>query len=152
MKVAIIYYSRSGITESIAKKIQTKTNGDLIKIEPNKTYGNYLTSVFQVAGEKITNNMAKATNEILDFTNYDVVFVGFPVWYHTMPIFMQEYLKKCNLKNKRVIPFVTASGNGKDSSYKTIKNLLPDCNITDYFYTSKLKKTDEDKWLENIKL
>ncbi len=42
MNIAIIYYSRGGKTEGIAKKIQAKTNGDLYKIEPNKDYGTYL--------------------------------------------------------------------------------------------------------------
>lgn len=150
MNTAIIYYSRGGKTESIAKKIQVKTNGDLIKIEPNKQYGSYLGSVVSVAKEKIQGNMVKPTNEINDFSKYDVIFIGFPVWYHTMPTFVQDYLSKCNLKGKRVIPFVTASANGKESSLKTIKTLLPDSNITNYFFTSALKKEDEDAWLNSI--
>lgn len=150
MNTAIIYYSRGGKTESIAKKIQVKTNGDLIKIEPNKQYGSYLGSVVSVAKEKIQGNMVKPTNEINDFSKYDVIFIGFPVWYHTMPTFVQDYLSKCNLKGKRVIPFVTASANGKESSLKTIKTLLPDSNIANYFFTSALKKEDEDAWLNSI--
>ncbi len=151
MNAAIIYYSRAGKTESIAKKIQAKTNGDLIKIEPNKQYGGYLGSVVSVAKEKLQKDMAKPTNEVVDFSKYDVVFIGFPVWYHTMPTFVQDYVSKCNLSDKRVIPFVTASGNGKESSLKTVKKLLPNSNITDYFYTSSIKKEDENAWLNNIK-
>lgn len=97
-----------------------------------------------VAEEKIQGNMAKLTKEVNDFSKYDVIFVGFPVWYHTMPTFVQDYVNKCNLKNKRVTPFVIASANGKESSLKTIKTLLPDSNITDYFFTSTLKKEDEE--------
>lgn len=150
MNTAIIYYSRAGKTESIAKKIQAKTSGDLIKIEPNKQYGSYLGSVVSVAKEKLQGNLAKPTNEIKDFSKYDVIFIGFPVWYHTMPTFMQDYLSKCNLSGKRVIPFVTASGNGKESSLKTVKKLLPNSKVTDYFYTSAIKKEDEDAWLNSI--
>lgn len=150
MNTAILYYSRAGKTESIAKKIQAKTSGDLIKIEPNKQYGSYLGSVVSVAKEKLQGNLAKATNEVKDFSKYDVIFIGFPVWYHTMPTFMQDYLSKCNLNGKRVIPFVTASGNGKESSLKTVKKLLPNSNVTDYFYTSAIKKEDEDAWLNSI--
>lgn len=67
-----------------------------------------------------------------------------------MPQFIQDYIRQCDLAGKRIIPFVTAGSNGKSSSYKTVKELLPNSRITDYFYTSNLKKADEDAWLNHI--
>ena len=84
--------------------------------------------------------MAKPKTAVAGFSEYDVIFIGFPVWYSTAPQFVQEYIRACKLSGKHVIPFVTAGANGKDNSYKMVKDLLPDCNITDYFYTSNVKK------------
>ena len=152
MNTAVIYYSKSVTTEKIAKKIQAKAGADLYLVEPDKSYGGYLSSVAAVAGEKLTKKLANPKTAVADFSAYDVIFIGFPVWYSTAPQFVQDYIKACNLSGKRVIPFVTAGANGKDSSYKTIKELLPDCNITDYFYTSHVKKADADAWLNGIHL
>ena len=151
MKTAVIYYSKSGVTEKIAKKIQGKTGATLYFVEPDKSYGGYLSSVVAVAGEKLTKKMSKPKTTVADFEDYDVIFIGFPVWYSTAPQFVQDYIKACNLSGKRVIPFVTAGANGKDSSYKTVKELVPDSEITDYFYTSNLKKADADAWLDGIR-
>ena len=98
---------------------------------------------------KIQGNMAKSTNEVNDFSKYDVIFIGFPVWYHTMSTFVQDYVSKCNLKSKRVIPFLTANVNGKESLLKAAKILISNFNITDR-HTSSLKKEDEDAWLNSI--
>jgi hypothetical protein len=78
------------------------------------------------------------------------VFIGFPVWCGTVPDFLQEYICKANLTGKRIIPFATASANGKESSLKTLKSLLPDSTITDYFYTSSRQPADVQAWLDGI--
>ena len=150
MKAAVIYYSKSGTTERIAKKIQNRIDADLYFIEPDKRYGGYLSSVISVAGEKLMQKPAKPKTAAADFSEYDVIFIGFPVWYSTAPQFVQDYIKACKLSGKRIIPFATAGANGKDSSCKTVKELLPGCNITDYFFTSKVKEADADAWLDGI--
>ena len=104
-----------------------------------------------VAVEKLMGKLAKPKTKVADFSGYDVIFIGFPVWYSTAPQFVQDYIKACNLSGKRIIPFVTAGANGKESSYKTLKELLPDAEITDYFYTSNVKKADADAWFDGIK-
>ena len=51
-----------------------------------------------------------------DFSAYDTVFIGFPVWAATIPDFLQEYIRQADLAGKRVIPFATAGNNGRDES------------------------------------
>ena len=86
-----------------------------------------------------------------DFSAYDTVFIGFPVWAATIPDFLQEYIRQADLAGKRVIPFATAGNNGRDESLAALKALLPDSEITDYFYTSMVEKADADAWLEGIR-
>lgn len=151
MKAAVIYYSRSGVTKKIAEKVQKKFNADMYVVEPEKAYGNYASAVARVIGEKASKNDPVLKTKVADFSDYDTIFIGFPVWASSLPQFLQEYISKANLDGKRVIPFATAGANGKESSLKRLKELLPKSNITDYFYTSMVKKADADAWLEGIR-
>lgn len=150
MKSAVLYYSRSGATKGVAEKIRSTFGSDMIFVEPEKAYGNYLSAVFRNGKEKMTKNAAKVKTPAKDFSGYDVIFVGFPVWYGTMPTFMQDYVKKCGIKGKKVIPFATAGANGKDSSLATVKELFSGCTVSDYFYTTKPKSGETDAWVQSL--
>lgn len=151
MKTAVIYYSKAGTTKKIAEKIASIFDADLYFVEPEKAYGNYISAVIRVAGEKISKKNPALKTEVADFGSYDTVFIGFPVWYSTLPKHLQEYLHKADLAGKRVIPFATAGAGGKESSLETVKELCPKSDITDYFYTSMTAKADVDAWLKGIK-
>ena len=151
MKAAVIYYSRSGITKKIAEKVQARFSADMYFVEPEKAYGNMASAILRVIREKAGKKTPAVKTETADFSAYDTVFIGFPVWAATMPDFFREYLSRADLAGKRIIPFVTAGNNGRESSLQTLKNLLPGSEITDYFYTSMKEKADEDAWLEGIR-
>lgn len=148
MKSAVIYYSRSGVTKDIAEKLAKTFDSDMFFVEPEKAYGSYLSAVLRNGREKLARKAAKVATPVADFSAYDVIFVGFPVWYGTMPDFMQEYIRKCDIRGKRVIPFATAGANGREGSLQTVKELFQDCTVTDYFYTTKPKDGEFDKWVE----
>lgn len=151
MKSAIIYYSRSGVTKGIVDKLQKKFGSDVYSVEPEKKYGNYLSAVIRYAGERKENAVPVKT-KVADFSSYDVIFVGFPVWYGTVPSFLQDYIRQAHISGKRIIPFATAGANGKAGSLKTIKELLPDCNVTDYFYATHSQLKNADAWIDGLKL
>lgn len=150
MKSVVIYYSRGGATKGVAEKIRDVFGSDMIFVEPEKAYGGYLSAVIRNGKEKMTKNAAKVKTPVVDISGYDVVFVGFPVWYGTMPTFMQEYVKKCNISGKKVIPFATAGANGKDSSLATVKEIFSGCTVSDYFYTTKPKSAETDEWVKGL--
>ena len=151
MKAAVVYYSRSGITKKIAEKVQAKFHADMIFVEPEKKYGSFPSAIIRVIREKKGKITPAPKTPAADFSGYDTVFVGFPVWAATIPDFLQEYLRRADLAGKRVIPFATAGNNGREESLAALKALLPESEITDYFYTSMKEKADEDAWLEGIR-
>lgn len=150
MKSAVIYYSCSGITGKIAEKIKGAFGSDLYFVEPEKAYGGFFSAVARNGAEKLRKKTAKVVTPVADFSEYDVIFVGFPVWYGTMPDFMQKYVEQCGVKGKTVIPFATASANGREASLETVKRLFAECSVSDYFYTSKVKGGDVDAWLKGL--
>lgn len=151
MKSAVIYYSRSGITKEIAEKVKAVFGSDMYFVEPEKAYGGYLSAVLRNGAEKLRKKATAVSTPVADLSSYDIIFVGFPVWYGTMPDFMQEYVKKCGVKGKKIIPFATAGANGKESSLATVKQLFIGCDVSDYFYTTKPKSGDADKWIKTLK-
>ena len=151
MKAAVIYYSRSGTVKKIAEKVAQTFGADLFFVEPEKAYGNFASAIIRVIREKTGRKSPRPKTPVADFSAYDTVFIGFPVWAATVPEFLQDYIGRANLAGKRVIPFTTAGNNGKESSLETIRRLCPDSDITDYFYTSLKEKADEDAWLRGIR-
>ena len=151
MKGLIIYYSTSGNTENLAKKIQNDLGCDLLKVEVEKTYGNFLSSVIRVAGERKRNEITKVITELPDLSAYDTIFVGAPVWYSEPPAFFSDFLHKCNFSEKTVIPFATSNGSGGDA---TTDKLIKDCSCGNAilpFSTGKLKKADYETWITSVK-
>ncbi len=150
MKAAIVYYSKSGVTKVIADSIMDKFHPDVYEMNPDKEYGGYFSAVVKAAGEKITKNHPSVKLDIYDYTKYDVVFLGFPVWYSNMPQFIQEYLVKCNFGHTTVIPFVTAGSSGKANALKTVEKLLPNAKVEHYFFTTKPDKIEINQWLDQL--
>ena len=150
MKAVIIYFSNSGTTEKLAQKIKKDTQGDLIKIIPEREYGGYIISIFKMIGEKVTKNTRSFINDIPDLSVYDTVFVGYPIWGGKAPVIVQNFLKCCDLKGKTVIPFSTAGASGIKGSLPGIKEACEGAKIKNPFNTSKRNKGDYRSWMEKI--
>ena len=150
MRSVVIYYSRSGNTKDIAEKISQKFDSDMFFVGPDREYGSYISSVMRVAKEKLLREDITFRSDVTDLSSYDVVFIGFPVWYGNIPHHLKEYLLQTDLKGKHVIPFITAGANGKENCLNTIKDLCPHSEITDHFFTSMMSKADVSAWLDKI--
>ncbi|MCR4891706.1 MAG: hypothetical protein K5989_05965 [Lachnospiraceae bacterium] len=153
MKTAVVYYSKSGTTLKVVEAIKSRFDSDLFFVEPAEAYeGGYLSTVAKVGQEKLTGKLMALKSEPADFSDYKIIFIGFPVWYGTMPSFMQEYVKKSKLDGKIIIPFVTAGGSGKTSSLETVKNLLPNSkvSVSHYYFSSRIQEADMNAWLDGL--
>ena len=150
MKSIILYYSKSGKTEELAKKIQETLGSDILKIEPEKPYGNWISSVFRVIREKSKTIYPAFKTEIPNLDSYDVVLAGFPIWANDPPAFFTYFVKKCNLQGKTLIPFATSGGSDIEHSVKTLKRISPESNVTlEYRYISS-KEDELKQWLQSI--
>ena len=150
MKSMILYYSKSGKTEELARKIQQALGSDIIKVEPEKPYGNWISSVARVIREKSKTIYPAFRTEIPNLDPYNAVFVGFPIWANDPPAFFTYFLKKCDLRGKTLIPFATSGGSSIEHSVKTLKRICPDSNvILEYRYVST--NNDElEQWMRSI--
>lgn len=150
MKAAVIYYSKSGTTRKIADAVAAKFHADVFPVEPVKPYGGFVSSVIRAMKEIQARKPAELKTQPGDFTAYDVIFVGFPVWAGTVPTFEQVYLRDSKFGEQVVIPFATANGTGRDTALATINRLFPRAKVCHYFFSSKAKEGDVNAWLKEV--
>lgn len=132
-KILIVYLTRTGNTEALAKMIQQKTGGDLIAIELENPYPkDYQATVKQVADENEKGFLPPLKTKI-DVRQYQTIFLGFPTWGMQLPPPLKSFLKQSDLSGKTVIPFNTNAGYGIGSSFRTVKELCPGSTILEGF-------------------
>ena len=129
-KILVAYYSLTGKTESVAKAIANASGGELYRIEVAKSYPSDSKERRAVLEQEIENNYLpplEATD--INPENYDIIFLGSPVWANHISQPVKSFLAQYNLAGKRVIPFVTHSGGGKGQSFKDVASLCHNCIV-----------------------
>ena len=158
-KVLILYFSNSGNIQKISDYINKATNIEFFKIEPKISYpSNYEELIKIVKNEQNTNARPEIDNPLTDISNYDIILLGYPLWYGHLPNIVITQLELLNLNNKEIYPFITHDGNGAGKSFDDIKNYVCDCIIHDNFNileiiiknNGKIAKEKINLWLDDI--
>ncbi len=170
-KSLIAYYSRTGNnyvngkitsltvgnTTVIAEKIQGFTGGDLFEIKTIKKYpADYMETTEVSKVELKTNARPELAEYLKEIDNYDIIYLGYPNWWGTMPMAVFTFLESCSFKGKTIVPFCTHEGSGLGKSEKGIQRLCPESAVLRGIAlrgSSVCKADDEVKnWLKNQKL
>lgn len=150
MKSIILYCSNKGTTEKLAKKIGRDFGSELIKVEPRDSYGNFFAAVARVAKEKRAKVSVEVSTEVPALQDYDTVFVGYPIWYGTVPAFMKEYLSACDLQGKTVIPFATSAGSPIRGSLKDLEEACAGAVVRYPLGYSVMKRDNYQDWKNQV--
>ena len=110
-KVLVIYYSWTGHTQDIAEQIAALTKGDTYRIQTQEEFKSSPAFYARIKKELSNKIYPALAGNLPDVSNYDVVFVGAPVWWYTMATPLYSFLEKMDFKNKKVIPFSTQGSN-----------------------------------------
>jgi flavodoxin/predicted small lipoprotein YifL len=136
-----------GNTQFIAQAIQKTTGGNLFAIETVQRYpGNHATLVNQAADEQKANARPKLSTHIENLSNYDVIFIGYPIWWTEMPMPMYTFFEEYDFSGKTIVPFSTHGGSGLASTISTIADLEPNAKvIKDGFTVSRNSAASAEK-------
>lgn len=127
--VLVAYFSATGTTAKVAKKIGAVTGGDMFAIQPTTPY----TSAdldWNDAGSRSSKEMKDKAfrppiaGKVSHMAQYDTIYVGFPIWWYVAPTIINTFLEGYNLQGKTIIPFSTSGGSGMGS---TNVELQPSC-------------------------
>ena len=170
MKTLVIYFSRidenyfggvmryitKGNTEVIAEYISDITGADLFKVERKIDYAkDYKTCIEEAKAELRNNELPELKNYLDDISNYDVIFIGGPIYWGTLPQPMFTLLSRLNFDGKIIMPFSTHEGSGLASIVRDIKKYAPNAIIKSGLAiigsNVKSAKPQVEKWLkENL--
>ncbi len=126
-KTLVAYFSASGETARLAKTIAGVTGGELFEIAPVQRYSaadlnwNDMKSRSTIEMNDAASRPAIA-ERVADMTQYDTVFVGFPIWWYQAPRIIETFLESYDFSGKTVIPFVTSGGSGMGKTESILKS------------------------------
>ncbi|MCD8048900.1 MAG: aldo/keto reductase [Clostridia bacterium] len=149
----VVYFSQTGTTKPLAIKIAEMTGSDVYEItaaEPYSDedidYGNNSSRANQEQNDP--DARPAIAGEIPDLSQYDTVFIGFPIWWGTNPRIINTFIDSCDLSGKTIMPFCTSHSSGISSAVSAIKAALPDSDVKSGFRSNGEIDEDEiSEWL-----
>ncbi len=144
MKSLVIYFSRAdenyfggsmkyiekGNTEIVAEYIKEITGADLFKVERKMPYSKeYMTCIREAQNEQRRGEFPELVNYLDDITDYDVIFIGGPVYWGTLPQPMFTELKRLDFNGKTIMPFTTHEGSGLASVPSDVKKICKGATV-----------------------
>lgn len=141
----------------IEEVIKDLTGGDIFSIQTERTYSqNYRTSANEAREELNSNARPALATHVENMDQYDVIYIGFPDWWGTVPAAVSKFLEEYNLAGKTIIPFCSHEGSGFGNGVSVIKELCPEAAILDGYAVRGSKATDTGTkdgiaaWLQEI--
>lgn len=131
-KILVLYYSQSQTTQKVAEEIQSRLGADIEAIVPVKPYdGTYQETVERGRQEREAGILPEIQPLKADLSQYDVIFLGYPIWFGTYAPPVATLLSQVDLSGKKVVPFCTFGSGGLASSVKAIREKFPEAEVLD---------------------
>ncbi|MBO4667915.1 MAG: flavodoxin [Bacilli bacterium] len=154
MKELVTYFSASGVTKNLAKRIASVLGADLKEIEPVERYTdadlNWMDKKSRSSVEMKDLSSRPEIKDMGDLSNYDCIYVGFPVWWYREPSIIDTFLESYDFSGKKIVLFATSGGSGINGAIKNCKTLKGNLNIVDGKRLSSSASDDELLSLRNI--
>ena len=129
----VAYFSASGVTKSKAEVLAKAIGADVYEIKPKVPYTeadlNWMDKQSRSSVEMKNKSFRPAIIKDADFSCYDTVFVGFPVWWYTATTIINTFLEAYDFSDKAIIPFATSGGTPIEKCVKDLQNAYPALNI-----------------------
>lgn len=121
-KVLVAYFSWGGNTRSMAQEIHHQLGGDIYEIRTVQKYPDEYDPACTFAKKELDDGIRpELLNPLNSINDYDIVFIGYPIWWYTVPMPVISFAERYSFKGKTVIPFCTSGGDTIDSSLPDIE-------------------------------
>lgn len=158
-KTLVAYFSASGVTKRVAESLAQAASAELFEIKPEIPYTS--------ADLNWTDKKARSTIEMKDpasrpailerlpnMDDYDVVFIGFPIWWYVAPTIILTFLESYDFSGKMIVPFATSGGSGFG---KTVAQLSGSCSASTLIKTGgllngRMSKAELTSWIAGLGL
>ena len=150
-KILVAYFSASGVTAHAAKEIADAVEGDLFEIEPVERYSDadldwtdkHNRSTLEMQDE---TSRPAIRNKVNNMADYDIVFVGFPIWWGVEPRVVDTFFDSYDFSGKTMIAFATSGGSGMTHANESVRKHCPSGN----WKNGALVNRAAGKWAKSI--
>jgi len=133
--ILIAYFSHTGNTKAVAEYIQSSVGGDLAEIKTADPYTDDRDALLEQGREELANNIRPPlASKVENIEKYDIIFIGFPIWFSTTPMAILTFLETHDLSGKTIVPFSTRGGGDIGQSVERVKEASPNSVVVDGFH------------------
>lgn len=133
-KILVAYFSATGNTKAVAEKLADATGADLFEITPEQLYTdedlNWQNDQSRSSIEMASKYSRPAiASKIENIAQYNVVFVGFPIWWGREPSIIDTFMESYDFAGKIIVPFATSGTSGIGDSGANMQSLVPNAHV-----------------------
>ena len=123
-RILVAYFSKTGNTQEAAQEIQAVAGGDLFEITVAVPYpDSYQETVDRARQELDADARPALASSVSGMENYDVILLGYPIWWHTEPMAINTFLESYDLTGKLILPFCTSGGSSIEESMPDLREI-----------------------------
>lgn len=159
MKKLVAYFSTSGVTAKAAKVLSEAANADLYEIKPEIPYTradlNWTDSSSRSSVEMKDKSFRPAiADNSVDLSAYDVIFIGFPIWWYVAPTIINTFLESYDFSGKTIVPFATSGGSGFGNTIQELKSSVSSSTTIreGKLLNGRLSKESLAAWIDSLHL
>lgn len=152
-KVLVAYFSASGVTKGVAHQLAEVTGGTLHEIKPAQPYTDADLDWRDKQSRSSVEMQDKSsrpaiTDKLKNMQDYDIIYVGFPIWWYTCPTIINTFMEAYDFKGKTVIPFATSGGSSIKKACEDLKAAYPDVKWKEGKLLNQATKKDLEDWVK----
>ncbi len=157
-KILIAYFSATNTTESIASHLDTILDADIYEIVPETPYTsddlNYNDSSSRSSQEMDDPDARPAiSGSVENMEQYDVIFLGYPIWWGEAPRIINTFLESYNLSGKTIAPFCTSASSPLGSSAENLQELTDNVTwLEGHRFSGGVSASDVQSWVDSLNL
>lgn len=158
-KSLVAYFSATGNTKAVAETLAELINADIYEIVPEQPYTsedlNYNNRDSRSTSEQNDKNARPAiSGSITNLDQYDVIYVGYPIWWGDMPRILYTFFDSYDFGGKTIAPFCTSGGSGLSGTPRTIADLESGATVLDGLHVGSSSANNAqnslNEWLASI--
>lgn len=158
-KSLVTYFSASGVTKKVAQKLAEAARADLFEIKPEVPYTsadlNWTDKKSRSSVEMNDKSFRPAIAEKCgNMSEYDVVYVGFPIWWYVAPTIINTFLESYDFSGKTIVLFATSGGSGFGKTVSELKGSVSDTTVIKEgkVFNSGISKEQLLSWVNSLGL
>ena len=151
-----VYFSATGTTAKVAERLAKSLHADLFEIKPEQPYTaedlNWRSKQSRSSVEMADRSSRPAiASKVEDMAQYDIVFVGFPIWWYREPSIVDTFMSSYDFAGKTVVPFATSGMSGIGDSGKNMQELAPKAKVlAGKRFSSGVSEEKLKSWAESL--